>query len=403
LYALYGSTTHTFETISGTSNTWLRMAPLAELYAPIGPLLPLRNFTWQVRYFQDQFDHEVTWTASFGNKPDTGADKCDRIEFGTYDFYTTKTEPEVTLTSFDITYTKSTVNGTIYLGEFVGGVTPWMVNRGNDKWTRYPAEFNAPNMFTAIYNHTTYANVHFYSPHETICYAWYPQWITLVQRDILAGILDGMGFGPIETSLTAPGFNIGGTAYNFYLRKTTFPAGAIEFPALSTTETLSIGVIHLLFLRGAGGGGGFSRFQLLPEPTLHGDYTVSDETTYGELRTSITHSVPTDPYQDGTLETNAALRYGGDHVFTGVCNTDQTIGTDLATPPGTISLYIDNFLVKTVDISPAFSALGEDFEFTIDRLLCLSGNPATGHDALRFGHVKIYDGVVDMRMLNELP
>ena len=393
LFTLHGSTTHTFETIAGSAVTWLRMAPLAELYAPIGPLLPRRNFTWQVRYFQDQPDQDVSWTASFGGKPDTGADTCDRIEFGAYDFYSTKTGPDVTLTNFDITYSKVGAT-TLPMEEFVGGVTTWFVNRGGNPFTRYPEELNG-GIHTRLYNHTTYANVHFYSPHETICYGFYAQWLDNGLKNVMSTILDGMGFGPIETSMTAPGFDISGNAYNFHLRKATFPAGAIEFPALSTSQTLSIGAIHLVFQRGSGGS---VRFQLRPEPTLHGDYLASQS----ELRTSITHSVSTDLYQDGTLETNAAVRYGGDHVFTGVCNTDQTTGVDLATPPGTISLYIDNFLIKTIDVSPTFAALDEDFEFTADRLLCLSGNPATNHDSFRFGSLKIFDGVVDMSVLNEL-
>ena len=183
-----------------------------------------------------------------GDTVHTMIENCLDDNFNGNVFYTTSKifyGPDLTLTNFDITYSKVGAT-TLHMEEFVGGVTTWFVNRENDKFTRYPEELNG-GIYTRLYNQTTYANVHFYSPHETICYGFYGQWLSTNQRNLLDDILDGMGFGPIETSMTAPGFDTKNGAYDFHLRKAFFPAGAIKFPALSFTETLSIGTIHLVF------------------------------------------------------------------------------------------------------------------------------------------------------------
>jgi len=91
--------------------------------------------------------------------------------------------------------------------------------------------------------------------------------------------------------------------------------------------------------------------------------------------------------------------FGYEHVFIGVCNINQTDGTDLAAQPGTIACYIDNKLITTANITDNdFDA----FNFNSLKHFQLMSNRG-GPESQYINSIKIYNGVVDMNTLNSLP
>jgi hypothetical protein len=152
------------------------------------------------------------------------------------------------------------------------------------------------------------------------------------------------------------------------------------------------------------GSNGSLQFKIQPEPTKHG-YSARTNTELSALRTNNTWN-PTQVFvhtgTSGMTATEWNEHFAGDHVFTFVCNSNQTTGTDLATPLGTVSTYVDNKLVRRMNLSSTWRALDHDFVFTPDRYFRLRDDSENVYP-FYFSHVKIFDGVVDMRMLNELP
>ena len=155
------------------------------------------------------------------------------------------------------------------------------------------------------------------------------------------------------------------------------------------------------FRNGSNGG---IQAKIQPEPTKHG-WSARGNTELSGIRTNNTWN-PTHKFEHtGTTSMTASqwdTHFEGDHVFTIVFNANQTTGTDLATPVGTISTYVDNKLVRRSNINSTWLSLDHDFVFTPDRTLRLRDDSENIYP-FYFGMVKIFDGVVDMRMLNELP
>jgi hypothetical protein len=149
---------------------------------------------------------------------------------------------------------------------------------------------------------------------------------------------------------------------------------------------------------------GAIQVKIQPDPTKHG-YSARGNTELSRLRTSNTWTKNHLFEHTGTTTMTGSVwdsHFKGDHVFTIVFNANQTTGTDLATPVGTISTYVDNKLVKRSNITSAWLSLDHDFVFTSDRTFRLREDSENVFP-FYIGMVKIFDGVVDMRMLNELP
>jgi hypothetical protein len=144
--------------------------------------------------------------------------------------------------------------------------------------------------------------------------------------------------------------------------------------------------------------------KIQPEPTLHG-YTARTNAIITSLRTNnsfVPHVHVVDEYGRVLTQADKDLLFTGDQVWTVVFNSNQTTGTDLATPVGTVSTYLNNVLLRRRDVQSGWISLDQDFAFTDARWFRIRSD-AENIYPFYFGHVKIFDGVVDMRMLNELP
>jgi len=144
-------------------------------------------------------------------------------------------------------------------------------------------------------------------------------------------------------------------------------------------------------------GGGSLRWKIHPDPTTQG-YATYDNTSKGETRTTVVQSFNSNlPFEGSLPDIN---NWRGEHVMVGVCNFNQTTGTDLASEPGTITFYLDNRPIKSMAITN--KGLNRhinpvDYAAHVLELYSTSdGGP------VYFKSFKIYEGVVDMRMLNEL-
>jgi hypothetical protein len=140
-------------------------------------------------------------------------------------------------------------------------------------------------------------------------------------------------------------------------------------------------------------GAGHVRWKIHPDPTTQG-YATYDNTSQSQTLTTVVQNFNQNLPYEGTLPDINNWR--GKHVWVGVCNFNQTTGTDLASAPGTISFYLDNRLIKSTSFS-ANHINPLDYAAHVFELFSNSdGGP------VYFQSFKIYDGVVDMQMLNQL-
>jgi hypothetical protein len=147
--------------------------------------------------------------------------------------------------------------------------------------------------------------------------------------------------------------------------------------------------------------------QVQPDPLLHG-YTEKNNTTISGTRANAGWNGNSKPLAaEGRVLTpeEISTTFGGDHVWTVVYNQNQT-GTDLAAQPGEFAIYIDNKLIVKLSNDNRINTwigLDHDFVWAPDRTFYVRDQGYQTPNPFYFGGFKFYDGVVNMRMLNELP
>lgn len=154
----------------------------------------------------------------------------------------------VTLTSFNRPYARDAA-ASVALEDFVLGTSRWLEGRSGWPFNQIPPELEGGRR-TTLYSHAIYEDVVFNSAEDTTVYAFYPDWIG-VHADELDALLDLMGFDASDPNLGELGIASSSTAtdstYTFTVRRRHFASGQITFPYLSTSASLSIGLIYLVF------------------------------------------------------------------------------------------------------------------------------------------------------------